>query len=73
MPFFLLNLPEIAISKPRKMNPFATPQSADERKAGYARYIELKAAMLARKQKDLHKHFGFTPEKMDSLAAEGIK
>lgn len=73
MPFCLLNLPEISISKPRKMNPFATPQSADERKAGYARYIELKAAMLARKQKDLHKHFGFTPEKMDSLAAEGIK
>ena len=50
-----------------------SPQSADERKAGHARYIELKAAMVARKQKALHSHFGFTPEQMDPLAAEGIK
>lgn len=29
--------------------------------------------MVAKKQKDLHSHFGFSPKKMDSLAAEGIK
>ncbi len=51
------------------------PQSADDRKAGYARYLEFRAEQLklplAKQPKK--KHYGFDVKKMDELANAGVK
>ena len=47
-------------------------KSAEERKAGYLRFLEL-SKDLGKKHKAEHAHFGFSLEKMHVLATEGSK
>jgi len=47
--------------------------SADARKEGYLRYLELLKELEKEGKKETKHHFGFSPEKMKSLAEEGSK
>jgi predicted chitinase len=47
--------------------------SADARKEGYLRYLELLKELEIEGKKETKHHFGFSPEKMKSLAEEGSK
>lgn len=50
-----------------------TKKSVEERKAGYARYIELNRAAVQNGNKDTKKHYGYTPQEMESMAAKGVE
>jgi hypothetical protein len=47
-------------------------QSGEERKNGYSLFLELYEEFVKKHYK-LTKHYGFSPEKMLSLAKEGSK